>query len=60
MKCCREGRSCDFCNNHLLSADTYLEWEIDNELADGHFLLKDRLVDWNGDGRLSRMEIAWM
>ena len=48
MKCCR-GRQepCDFCNNHLLSADTYLEWEIDNELADGHFLLKDRLVDWN-------------
>ena len=55
-----QGRQepCDFCNNHLLSADTYLEWEIDNELADGHFLLKDRLVDWNGDGRLSRMEIA--
>ena len=28
-----QGRQepCDFCNNHLLSADTYLEWEIDNE-----------------------------
>lgn len=55
-----QGRQepCDFCNNHLLSPDNYLEWEIDNDLADGHFLLKDRLVDWNGDGRLSRMEIA--
>lgn len=55
-----QGRQepCDFCNNHLLTPDSYLEWEIDNELADGHFLLKDRLVDWNGDGRLSRMEIA--
>lgn len=55
-----QGRTqpCEFCNNHLLSEDSYYEWERDNELADGHFLLKDKLVDWDGSGRLARMEIA--
>ena len=28
------------------------------EIADGHFLLKDKLVDWDGNGRLVRLEIA--
>lgn len=55
-----QGRQtpCEFCNNHLLSPDGYVEWEIDNEIAGGHFLLKDRLVDWNNDGHFVRMEIA--
>lgn len=55
-----QGRTepCDFCNNDLLTEDSYYEWERDNEIADGHFLLKDKLVDWDGNGRLVRLEIA--
>lgn len=47
---------CSFCTNHLLSADAYYEWEIYNEIPGGRYLLKDKLVAF--EGRMVRMEIA--
>ena len=58
-----QGRTepCDFCNNDLLTEDSYYEWERDNEIADGHFLLKDKLVDWDGNRTAGKAgKLLWM
>ena len=48
---------CPFCTNHLLSMDETYSWEYTNPLTKRHYLLKDRLMEW--EGRLARMEIAF-
>lgn len=50
-------KPCDFCNNRLLSADKNYTWEKTNLLTGSHYLLKDRLIQWNG--RTARLEIAF-
>ncbi len=53
-----QGRDepCDFCTNHLLSEDEYYEWSYYNASLNASFLLKDKLIQY--DGKLARLEIA--
>lgn len=48
---------CPFCTNKLLKADETYSWEYTNPIIKKHYLLKDRLIEW--DGRTVRMEIAF-
>lgn len=47
---------CDFCTMHLLSKDKYYIWERTMHDSGYHYVLKDKLMDW--DGRLARIEWA--
>ena len=47
---------CDFCTMHLLSKDKYYIWERTMHESGYHYMLKDKLLDW--DGRLARIEWA--
>ncbi len=47
---------CDFCTNHLLNEDSYYEWSHCNENLNTTFLLKDKLINFNGS--MARLEIA--
>lgn len=48
---------CPFCTNHLLSLDKPYTWEYTNPRAGGHYLLKDKLINW--EDRTARLEIAF-
>lgn len=48
---------CSFCTNKLLKTDETYSWEYTNPILNKHYLLKDRLIEW--DGRIARMEIAF-
>ncbi|MCH1983298.1 bifunctional diguanylate cyclase/phosphodiesterase [Ruminococcus sp. OA3] len=48
---------CPFCTNHLLREGEIYTWEYTNPIIGRHYLLKDRLIEW--DGRNARMEIAF-
>lgn len=48
---------CEFCPNAKLSKDETYTWEFTNPILKRHYLLKDRLIEW--DGCNSRMEIAF-
>lgn len=60
LKCYRliQGKEapCPFCNNHLLTADEFHTWEHFNELTRRNYLLKGKLIPWQG--RWARLEIA--
>ncbi len=47
---------CDFCTNHLLNQEEFYEWSHHNESLNSTFLLKDKLIRFNG--KLARLEIA--
>ncbi len=47
---------CEFCTNHLLIEDKFYEWTYLNPMLGKTFLLKDKLIQF--DGRLARLEIA--
>ena len=47
---------CSFCLNDRLNFDSVYTWEFTNKMLGRHFLLRDRLVHWNG--RKARMQIA--
>ena len=61
MKCYEalQGRDapCPFCNIPLMKANETYTWEFTNPLTKRHYLLKDRLMEW--EGRMARMEIAF-
>lgn len=61
MKCYQvlQGKDapCPFCTNHLLKEGEIYTWEFTNPIIGRHYLLKDRLIEW--DGRNARMEIAF-
>lgn len=48
---------CPFCTSPFLKPDENYTWEFTNPLTKRHYLLKDRLVEW--EGRPARMEIAF-
>ncbi len=48
---------CDFCVNDKLREGEIYTWEFTNRITGRHYLLKDRLIEW--DGRRARMEIAF-
>lgn len=47
---------CSYCTNHLLCEEKFYEWQITNKMLGRDYLLKDKLVPYQG--RLVRMEIA--
>jgi len=53
-----QGRNtpCPFCNNAKLVKDKFFMWEYENPYLKKYFIVKDKLVEWNG--RPVRMEIA--
>ena len=53
------GRSepCPFCGEHFTDYDTIVTWENTNPITGRHYLLKDRLIEWND--RPARLEIAF-
>ena len=53
-----QGRDtpCPFCTNSKLKADETYEWEFDNPLLHRTFMIKDRLIDW--DGHRARIELS--
>lgn len=59
-KCYRllQGRDkpCEFCTNIYLIENNSYRWECYHEKLKRHYLLKDRLITWNG--RASRLEFA--
>lgn len=61
QKCYRvlQGREqpCPFCTNRLLKPGENYNWEFTNPLTGRHYLLRDRLVEW--DGRPARLELAF-
>ena len=48
---------CEFCTNARLKIGETYTWEHTNPLTGRHYLLKDRLFDW--EGRRVRLEIAF-
>lgn len=54
-----QGQSspCPFCTSHRLTEDTFYEWEHTNTLVNRHYLLRDKLIQWNG--KPARLEIAF-
>ena len=61
MKCYRalQGKKypCEFCTNSLLKPEQFITWEYTNPLVHRHYLLKDKLIDW--EGKKARVEIAF-
>lgn len=47
---------CPFCTNAMLSQDQYYIWKHYNEIIDKDYILKDKLVEW--EGKLVRMEVV--
>lgn len=48
---------CSFCTNALLKPGENYSWETTNQLTNRHYILKDRLIEW--DGKKARLEIAF-
>lgn len=47
---------CTFCTNARLKEDSFYTWEYLNPLVNRYYLLKDKLISWNG--RHVRLEIC--
>lgn len=47
---------CPFCTNPFLNCETFYIWEITNPVSHRHYLLRDKLIHWNG--YLARLEFA--
>lgn len=47
---------CPFCTNKFLKEGETYTWELTNALTQRHYMLKDRLIEW--EGRNVRLEIA--
>lgn len=47
---------CEFCTNKLLKREEFYVWEHTNTHLNRHFIVKDKLIDWND--KPARMEYA--
>lgn len=47
---------CPFCTNDRICEDEFYEWEFYNPVLDRTFLIKNRVVDWQG--RRARLELS--
>ena len=47
---------CPFCTNSKLCEESFYEWEFDNPNLGRTFMIKDRIIDW--DGRRARLEMS--
>lgn len=48
---------CEFCTSCYLKENSFYTWEKTNSAIGRHFLLKDKLIDW--EGKKARVEIAF-
>lgn len=48
---------CGFCTNARLNAEEFYEWEFTNRVTNRRYVLRDKLVPW--EGALVRLEIAF-
>ena len=53
-----QGRSspCPFCTNDLLKEDEFYEWEFFNPTLNRTFMIKNRIINWNG--HRARIELS--
>lgn len=53
-----QGRTspCPFCTNDRLTEDSFYEWEFYNPVLKRTFMIKNRLINWNGHS--SRIELS--
>ncbi|MCI9414927.1 MAG: response regulator [Clostridiales bacterium] len=53
-----QGRTspCPFCTNSRLREDEFYEWEFDNPLLKRTFMIKNRIINWNG--HRARIELS--
>ena len=53
-----QGRNtpCPFCTNSLLKRDEVYEWEFDNPNLKKTFMIKNKIIDWQG--RQARIELS--
>lgn len=53
-----QGRDepCEFCNNNKLSDKKFLVWDNYNSFLKKHYLMKDKLIPWQGKN--ARLELA--
>ena len=53
-----QGRTspCPFCTNDRITYDEFYEWSFYNKFLDRTFIIKNRIVDWNG--RRARLELS--
>ncbi len=53
-----QGRTspCPFCTNHKLREDSFYQWEFFNPTLDRTFMIKNRIIDW--EGRRARIELS--
>lgn len=49
---------CSFCGDERLNDKEYLEWTHDNPVTGRRYRLKSKLIPWDGEDRIVRMEIA--
>ena len=47
---------CSFCTNSKLCEESFYEWEFDNSNLGRTFMIKNRIIDW--DGRRARLELS--
>ncbi len=47
---------CEFCTNKKLCTDKFQVWETNNDFLGRHFIIKDRLIQWQG--KKARLGIA--
>ena len=47
---------CPFCTNHCLNKDGFYEWEYYNPFLKRSYMLKDRIIEW--EGRECRLELS--
>jgi len=47
---------CPFCTNPYLSKDRFYEWEFNNKVLGRTFMIKNRIIEWNG--RRARIELS--
>lgn len=48
---------CPFCTNRYLKPGENYSWETTNAITGRHYMLKDRMIEW--DGKHARLEIAF-
>lgn len=53
-----QGRTspCPFCTNDKLREDSFYEWEFDNPLLKKRFMIKNRIINW--EGHRARIELS--
>ncbi len=49
---------CEFCTNGKLSQDKFYVWYHSNPIAHRHYLVKDKLISWQGKWRAWKLPLT--